>query len=91
MEEEGDGYHKGLEGRPGARLAQDSGSREGRGALVRSVRQASAAGTEAAARGGQKTILTSKSPWRLERLRQWQQTQARGVTREIDEPRRPLR
>lgn len=79
-EEEGDGcYHEGLEGRPGARLALDSGSHKGRGVgLVRSVRQASAAGTEAAARGGQKTILMSKSPWRLERLRRRQQTQAQG-------------
>lgn len=35
-------------------MARDSGSREGRGAPVRAVRQASAAGTEAAAHGGQR-------------------------------------
>lgn len=35
-------------------MAQDSGSREGLGAPVHSVRQAPAAGTEAAARGGQR-------------------------------------
>lgn len=35
-------------------VAQDSGSREGHGAPMHSVRQASAVGTEAAAHGGQK-------------------------------------